>query len=411
MIVSGNVLSLIKFAVHSTVAQALGRITNFLIPFVILNNYKPSVFTDSFFFAMSIAFLFWGTISNSITDASIPTLSQKNTLLKQTQRTMLSIIVALISVLLLIAWGVVKKEMVLSAPLLLGVFVSTFSAIISSFVVAVLNVKNQYSLPGILWVLRVIPLLIFWVMKPDVSYLAWLMLGIGIFDLLRAIILHLKARLGSVLYVGWKEVFKGYAAVVLSSIVVGVNPIIDRLIAGTGQAGDLSLLELGERFYGIVGSLSTIGIMSVVLVELSGRVKLKNFSRYFHKLLLVFVAWSYVWLLLVFLLWSPFEDRIFSILKLTDLQYQVVVLIFFYYLSGLPAFIVSLVCVRGILSLGKSNVLTALAFISLCLNAVLSYILNLLLGVSGIALATSIVITVITVAMIILLSNGNNASR
>ncbi|MEJ2613263.1 MAG: lipid II flippase MurJ [Candidatus Thiodiazotropha sp.] len=308
--------------------------------------------------------------------------------------------------MLLIVWGLADNDALLSVPLLVGVFLSTLSSVISSFVVAILNVQNHYVLPGLLWGLRIIPLLVFWKLSPNVIYLPWLMAGIGLSDILRARCLYSKVKLDGVLSVDWREVFRGYAAVAIGSIVVGMNPIVDRLIAGLGQPGDLSILELGERIFGIVGSLSTIGIMSVLLVEFSDRVKLGDLSRYFQKILVVFLGWSCLWLLFIYSFWYLLEGRIFAFLKLTDLQYQLVTLIFFNYLGGLPAFIVGLVCVRGFLSIGKAEVIAVLAVVSLGVNALLSYVLNSLLGVSGIALATSIVTTVITITMIILLSNS-----
>jgi hypothetical protein len=77
-----------------------------------------------------------------------------------------------------------------------------------------------------------------------------------------------------------------------------------------------TFLELGKRIYGIVGSLGTIGIMSVILVEFSDRVKIGDLSRYFQKMLVVFLGWSCLWLLFIYSFWYLLEGRIFVFLNL-----------------------------------------------------------------------------------------------
>jgi Na+-driven multidrug efflux pump len=68
----------------------------------------------------------------------------------------------------------------------------------------------------------------------------------------------------------------------------------------------------------------------------------------------------------------------------------------------LPAFIVGIVCVRGFLAIGKAQVVAALSVVSVLLNVVLSFALNSIFGVCGIALATSIVMAVMTIILILL---------
>jgi peptidoglycan biosynthesis protein MviN/MurJ (putative lipid II flippase) len=403
-ILSARAQGLFKSIAKSTVAQATGRFANTLIPFVILNTYEPSELTDNFFFVFSLAFIFWGTIPNSITDASIPTLIQDKKILKEKQRNIFAILVASISVILLSACGIIIDRNILSFPLLVGVFLSAYSSNIASFNVAYLNVNNIYASPGVLWGLRLIPLLLFWVVSPEIKYLPWLMVGVGAADLSRAIVINIIANsdYSRMTRIGLNEALKGFSYVAISSIVVGINPVVDRFIAGLGSPGDLSLLELGERLYGVIGSLSTIGIMSVVLVELSGKVSNIKNSHYFERVLLVFSGWSVIWLCLSYIVWSLLEVKVFSYLEMTSSQYQKVILIFFYYLSGLPAFIVGIVCVRGFLAIGKAQVVAALSVVSVLLNVVLSFALNSIFGVCGIALATSIVMAVMTIILILL---------
>ncbi|MGX2029168.1 MULTISPECIES: lipid II flippase MurJ [Methylocaldum] len=286
-------------------------------------------------------------------------------------------------------------------PLFAGIFTMVGAAVYASFPSGILNARDKYALPGLLWGLRVIPLLFWGVVRPEAEELGWLMFGIGCADLVRAFWLDRRAlhqdfpsEQG-----GWSSL-DSYIPVVLASIFSGLNPIVDRFIAVLAGEGAVSVLEVGERFYGLLATFATIGVMNLVLVRLSQACDCATFESLYQRLTKIAVLWAAAWTLLGWSGWVILGDWLMAhVIRVTPEQVSVINSVYFCNLIGLPAFILGLVGARAYLARGWQRSLIRLSILSVIVNAGLSLILFYIFGVPGIALATSSVYITVTLTM------------
>jgi len=270
---------------EATFGQLVGRSINFLIPFVLLHLYDFGKTTDIFFLAFSIASFFFGTIANLLTDASIPRAVRGQPLLNARLRLKLGIILALIAATIVWIANYTSDSLPI-LTLLLGVAAMVIGAVFAAFPAGVLSAHDHYALPGILWGLRSLPLLIWWLARPTDQMLGWLMLSLGGMDLLRAYWLERLARHSTHFWVcGHWNSLQGYFSIIVAGMLGGLNPIVDRFIAAKADAGGVSLLEAGERFYGVLATLATIGVMNVILVKLSHKHDQASFEQLYQRML------------------------------------------------------------------------------------------------------------------------------
>ncbi len=168
--------------------------------------------------------------------------------------------------------------------------------------------------------------------------------------------------------------------------------MIDRLIAGVSGPGAISILEAGDRVYGILAALSTIGLMSVLLTRLSQDAINGRLNDRWPAVLKLIGGWCMVWWIIGILI-GVFAMA-WWLKRFTTLdaaQTQMVHAVYWYYLAGLPAGIFSLAYVKRLQASRRFWVLTGAAAISVSLNIPASLLLRRLLGVPGIALATTLI--------------------
>lgn len=399
-----------KKILEATLGQLIGRSINFLIPFVLLNLYVPSKTTDGFFLAFSIAFFFFGTIANTLTDASIPQTVRGQPLLNARLRLQLGIVFAVIAIG--IVW-IANYTNNTSPPLtlLLGIAAMVIGAIFAAFSAGVLNAQESYIWPGILWGLRALPLLAWWFAHPTDQVLSWLMLALGGADLLRAYCLEQMPRRSAQIWAcGHWNSLHGYFPVIVAGMIGGLNPVVDRFIATQADAGGVSLLEAGERFYGALATLATIGVMNVILVKLSHKHDRIGFERLYQSILGIGALWAGGWTLLGLAGWIVTSEWLMKHFFRVDAgQAALIDTIYLYYLAGLPAFVLGLICVRAYLAQGWQRSLIVLSLLSVGANAGLSLGLFHFIGIPGISLATTAVYTLVTLSMLLHLSQLSRA--
>lgn len=395
---------------EATLGQLVGRSINFLIPLVLLHLYTPGKTTDSFFLAFSISFFFFGTIANTLTDASTPQAVRGQPLLNARLRLQLGVILAVVAVG--IVW--IANHTNNTPPpltLLLGVAAMVIGAVFAAFSVGVLSAHDSYVWPGMLWGLRALPLLVWWFARPTDQALGWLMLALGGMDLLRASWLEQLARHNTQFWAcGHWNSLQGYFSVVVAGMIGGLNPIVDRFIATQADAGGISLLEAGERFYSALATLATIGVMNVILVKLSHMHDRIGFEQLYQRMLGISALWAGGWTLLGLAGWIVAGGWLMKHFFRVDTEQAILInTIYLYYLAGLPAFVLGLICVRAYLARGWQRSLIFLSLLSVGANAGLSLGLFHLIGIPGISLATTAVYTLITLSMLVHLSQLNRA--
>ncbi|MGH9907373.1 MAG: lipid II flippase MurJ [Pyrinomonadaceae bacterium] len=405
---ASGLINIVIKVIEATTGQAIGRIVNLLIPFAILQLHPPSERTDQFFLAFSVAFFFYGTVGNAITDATVPKAAQGQPLLASRERLLLSSGVAFIAGCIMSGW-VISSDSHFSPILLGGAMLSVGSGIYAAYQTGCLHAEERYMWPGLSWGVRIIPLAIYWLAHPQMVLLPWLMAGLGISDFIRASLLVKADKSDRPLTRSLVEQ-TNLIPIIMAASISGLNPIIDRIIAGIGASGSISLLEFGERLYGIVATLSTIGILNIVLVKLSKRRAATQFHMLWRKMLLLTLAWAVAWFLLSLLSWRLFGEWVlFHVFSFSEDQASTIDLIFLCYLIGLPPFMVGLTCVRAYIATGWLYKLLPVSALSLIANLVLSLLLYHYLDLAGIALATSFVYTVTAILMVVRLSRFQEA--
>ena len=64
----------LKATGRATLGNVLGRSANILIPLVVISACGADENTDRFFFLMAVAFFFYGTAANALTETTVPLL-------------------------------------------------------------------------------------------------------------------------------------------------------------------------------------------------------------------------------------------------------------------------------------------------------------------------------------------------
>ncbi len=381
----------------ATLGHLVGRMINVITPFVVLAMYGANQETDQFFFMMAVAFFFHGTLATALTDASVPLIVSGESCIGRKGWISGGALAALL--MSVIAIYTLSQADVLSGVMLLGLVAIAWSGVTGAFAAGTLHAREKFGYPGLLWSFRILPVVIFWLLFPKSEYLAFLVLGIGVADIGRAAIL---ARLSYAVPIEsqpakdtkfqFPKFIQYYSPLVLAVLIMGLNPIIDRLIAGLGEPGSISILEAGERLYGIIASIGTIGLTSVMLTKFSKAFAEGTLESRWSRVVSAVSVWVLVWMIIgmslgyILLGWlitnyTPLDER-----QLVEVKQ-----IYWFYLFGLPAFIIGLTYARRLQASHMSWVFIPFAVFSVLANGILSLVFMRLLGIVGIAIATTVI--------------------
>jgi len=298
-----------------------------------------------------------------------------------------------------------------------GIALTAGCGLFGGYLTGILHAHNKYLATGMTWLYRLLPLVLYWILSPQPAWLSWLALGIGLVDALRAHTLYRLTRT----HRATRErkpaplrmhLISHYWPAVLSAALPGLSPIISRAIAALDGAGGISLLETGDRLYGVIGGLATVGIMNVVLTHLSQSHANGSFEREWSRVIRLALGWSVLWLAIGLLAgYLAFDAGYWTLFQMDATAMSVTRDIYYYYTAGLPAFIVGIVYVRRLYATGNTSLLVPAAAASVTANAIGGYGLYWLLGLPGIALASTVVYSAMTLALILLTRRDSVAKR
>ena len=388
----------------ATAANLIGRAANLLIALSVITLCGATALTDQYFMIMAIAFFFFGAVANAVTTATTPMLISARLTLTPGAIGLAGAFCTMLLCLAGFAWrlfiGPVPPSYIFAIGLLAG------AGIANGFCTGIHYAAERYLVPGLTWSLRLIPLLIFILTAPTASRLDALAVGIGLTDWVRLVLL--LRRTGWQARGGIRQPLKSlattlptYAKVIAASVIMGLNPIIDRMIAGLGGPGSVSILESGERVYMMLASLSTIGIMAVLLTRLSREAADKQLETNWPRTIRLAAAWSGFWILVGFGIgfWA-LSGWLNGFTPLTAEDCQAAQWVYWYYLLGLPAFAIGLTYVKRLQALERWGIMVGTSIFSVAANIPASLILRDLMGIPGIALATTLIGCVNCLALI-----------
>lgn len=376
----------------ATAANVIGRAVNLVIPLVIIGLHGATAATDRFFIVMAVGHFFYAILANAVAEISVPLIIAGRVSLTRTTVLLLGGSFTFMTLVTATAWSLLV--MPLDSRHLFAVALMAGAGLANGLAAGAWNAEERYTLPGATWSVRLIPLLIYMITNHSAGDLGWLALGIGIADWLRCgILLGGRALRRLVIHrTVWKKVAADFSTILLAALISGLNPLVDRIVAGLGGAGDVSILEAGERIFGAVAGLATIGLMSVLLTRLSVKVVAGEVEAAWPSIMRKLAYWSGGWLLLGVLLgYLGLHEALSRFTRLTVAQTDEARNVYWAYLAGLPALIFSMAYVKRFQAYGFLTILLWNAFLCVAVNIVLSWLLRRWLGVTGVAMATTVV--------------------
>lgn len=190
-----------------------------------------------------------------------------------------------------------------------------------------------------------------------------------------------------------RMLFRQLPAKLSSSLMAGINPLVDQYFSAQLIIGSIAALN-----YGIKIPSFAISIIGAAL----GNVLLPYFSKYaidnrieaFKKLqtILKYVTiGSIIVLIVLFLLSAPIIRLLFERNAFLSSDTIIVSRIQQMYLLQIPSFVAGIIMIKFLTSINKNNFMVFTALLTLMMNVILNYIFIKIMGVYGLALSTSIV--------------------
>jgi putative peptidoglycan lipid II flippase len=187
--------------------------------------------------------------------------------------------------------------------------------------------------------------------------------------------------------------FRQLPAKLSSSLLSGINPLIDQYFSAQLIVGSIAALNYGIKIPSFAIAIVGLALGNVLLPYFSKNA-IDNREATFKKLKTILkyliIGSSFVVVILILLsspmIWLTFERNAFTsedTFIFSKIQQM--------YILQIPAYVTGLVMVKFLTSINKNNFMVFTSVISLTLNIVLNYVLIDLMGVYGLALATSLV--------------------
>ena len=400
-------MQFVKYVLISTMAQAMGRAVNIAIALCVLSTHGATSSTDDFLLAFAVAFFFFGTLASAIADATVPLASHGKADPMHPVWIKAAGLVGVVSAA--VAWLSSTQDATTALLTSVGAALMAGSGLLAGLYTAFLHARSRYALAGLLWLVRAVPLVLFVTLPSPSDHIGWLALGLGLSDVVRCMTLRKQAiaapaghSAGSTLSTDeGRPMLSYYFPILSASAINGLNPLVDRWIASYAEAGSVTVLDAAERIYGVLGTLSTIGVMSVLLVTMS-RLEHKNALQQSWPRILAGVGfWAIFWLMVGVALAYPLPGLLGRYASLAPAQADTVVSTYLYYVYGLPAFIIGLAAVRRLITVGGGSSLMPIAVLSVLTNAIASIALFATIGVPGIALGTTVTYSLVTIAVLL----------
>ncbi len=183
--------------------------------------------------------------------------------------------------------------------------------------------------------------------------------------------------------------------------VTRINPAVDQLMAGfVGVAGGATLLRLSNDVASLPTSLLQATFLSVLLAHLADDFTRRDLakvretvSRAVVVVFLILTASA----VLLYLVREPLLRLVFLHGRMKVESVERLAHILPYHLVGLGSFGVLLVLARANVAIQNSRIMISMGILNATTNLVLNVVLSRFLGIEGLALATSLVHTVVAI--------------
>ena len=206
-----------------------------------------------------------------------------------------------------------------------------------------------------------------------------------------------------------KVLFRQLPAKLSSSLLSGINPLIDQYFSAQLIVGSIAALNYGMKIPSFAIAIVGIALGNVLLPYFSKKAiddREATFKKLKHILKYLIIGSCIVVVVLILLsspmIWLTFERNAF-----TSDDTTIVSKIQQMYLLQIPSYIVGLVMVKFLTAINKNNFMVLTSVISLILNITFNFILIERMGVYGLALATSLVSIINSIILYMYISKLN----
>ena len=406
-------------SILATTGNVLGKSLGFLIPLFIAAWFGVGVQTDVFFFVYGLILYLTEIFSSSLASNIVPFIAD----IRAKNEEGVSVFVSrLISVGLIALPAFVGAFLLILSPflelvtnfsgnanlLLIQLLVATSPLfvllVLSSILGGILNAYFRFGLPAVSPGIRAIICIgVIFVLKNRLGIYS-VVLGYIVGEIVRLLVflyLLLKGRIISLRFdlkidTELMHFVKVFSFQALSMIAIGLNPVVDKIMASWLGPGNVSILQYADRLYYIPVIFVSSGLIVVILSRWSDRhYRIEggniNALKKDMKMAMMVVAGLAIFLTIVLYVFSrgivslaygrgDFPLGLLGIVRKT----------FLFYLVGVTFYLLSQVIVRAHLVVKNTKVLLKTAIISGIFNILLNFLLMPYMGIRGIALATSV---------------------
>jgi len=401
--------------ISTTFFSTLGKAFGFLIPFFIAAWFGVSSKTDAFFLSYGIILFLASLFAPVVESVVVPYIAEARAKREDVGKFIGSILT--ISLLGLI--GLAFLFLLIAKPLLsltTRFEPSTFNLaysllkettpllillVLTGILAGTLNAYKKFALPAFSPALRAGVILIIIFVLRGIWGVHSIAIGYVLGEAFRFFILLLTIFKFNLFTLRFflnldrkiKNFLKTASYQTAGMLAVGLNPLVDKIMASWLGKGAVSILHYGDRLYMIPITFISSGLMVTLLSHWSshyyrsGRERLDEDVKKTLKLI-VPLTLGITALLLLF--HKPLVKLLFGHGAFTEENISAVATVWVYYLLGIAPYTGSQMYVRAHIVLKNTKTLLKCALYLNVLNISLNYILMKPLGISGIALATTL---------------------
>lgn len=190
-----------------------------------------------------------------------------------------------------------------------------------------------------------------------------------------------------------KILIKQFPAKISSSVIHGLNPIIDQFYSAQLAVGAIASLNYGSKIPVVVLGLISIPVGNTLLPYFSKKAMKGSKQLYedLKKILVIGLAAGVVLAVILIIFSKIIITVFFERGTFTNSDTNQVYVIQQMYLIQIPFYISAIVMNKYLTAINKNNFLVLSSLINMVLNISLNYVFLQWLGIKGIALATSVV--------------------
>lgn len=282
---------------------------------------------------------------------------------------------------------------------------------LSSTLSGLLNIDHEFKLTsyaGVIMPLSTITCLLFFK-----ESLGELVLAVGVFSgsVLGFVYLFLLAWKRNLIKIGKLDfrnqgfvlMFKQLPAKVSSSLLSGLNPLIDQYFSAQLVIGSIASLSYGAKIPSFTIAIVGGALGTVLLPYFSHNAAEDRIAAYkkLKKILRYAFIGGLAALLFLFFLSHPIISMLFERNAFTSSDTDIVSRVQQMYLLQVPFYVIGIIMVRYLTAINKNSFMVIASMVNVILNVILNTILIRRYGVYGLALATSLVSMVNTLLLYI----------